>query len=133
MIIYFKGNHSGNISLNGNARFYLEAYRIYDCPEVEVQWQIQRSDGEAEVYTVVNETYHYGRDEDLPDRGLSFDGYCFDICRLYMTVNPTDMRYNGAQITGVFNLPECFNSSNITDPMALNVQGTLLLYGTIKA
>ena len=77
---------------------------------------------------MLNETYHNGRDEDLPDRGISFDGLCIqsDICYLEMEVSPTDMRYNGAQITGVVNLPECFNSSNITDPMTLNIQGTLL-------
>ena len=99
---------------------------IYDCSEVEAHWKIQREDGEIEVYTVLNETYHDGRDElYLPDRGLSFYGYCFiDNCRLYMTISPTDMRYNGAKITGVFNLPECFNSSILTDPMTLNIQGT---------
>ena len=74
---------------------------------------------------MLNETYHYGRNEDLPDRGLSFDGYCYSFfgCYLYMEISPTDLRYNGAQITGVLNLPECFNSSNTTDPMTLNIQG----------
>ena len=117
------------MSLNGNTEFYLRAYTIdiYDCSDVEAHWEIQRADGETEVYTVLNETYHYGRDEDLLDRGLSFDGLCHPIffCKLLMTVNPIDLRYNGAQITGVLNLPECFNSSNITDPMTLNIQGTL--------
>ena len=74
---------------------------------------------------MLNETYHYGRYDNIPDRGLSFHGDCFGSCYFYMTVNPIDLRYNGAQITGVFNLPECFNSSNITDPMTLNIQGTL--------
>ena len=67
--------------------------------------------------------YHYGRDEEFPDIGLSFDGFCDLLCHLYMTISPTDMRYNGAQITGVFNLPECFNSPNITDTTTLNIQG----------
>ena len=130
MIIYL-GRHftsNINISLNGNTRFYLRAYHIdiNDCSEVEVHWEIQRSDGETEVYTVLNAAHHDGRDEELPDKGLSFYGYCFKFCRLYMTISPTDMRYNGAKITGVLNLPECFNSSNITDPITLNIQGTLL-------
>ena len=126
---YFKGYYFSNISLNGNAEFRLRAryINIYDCHEVEAHWKIQRSDGETEMYTVLNETYHHGRDYDLPDRGLSFYGYChpFIGCYLYVTISPTDMRYNGAQITGVFNLPECFNSSNITDPMTLNIQGNV--------
>ena len=133
MIYYFKGNHFGNISLNGNAEFYFEAYSIdiYDCPDVEAHWKIQRADGETEMYTVWNETYHYGRHDDFPDRGLTFDGRCRRRCSLYIAISPTDMRYNGAQITGVLNLPECFNSSNITDPMTLNIQGTLYS-GTLK-
>ena len=103
----------------------MRARYFYDCYETEAYWKIQRADGETEVYTVVNETYDYGRDYDLLDRGLSFDGYCYPFigCSLYVTISPTDMRYNGAQITGVLNLPECFNSSNITDPMTLNIQG----------
>ena len=83
------------------------------------------------MYTVVNATYHYKRDDELPDRGLSFEGFCDLSCPLNMKISPTDMRYNGAQITGVLNLPECFNSSNVTDPMTLNIQGTLFT-GTIK-
>ena len=78
---------------------------------------------------MLNETYLYRRRDDLPDRGFSFGGDCHTLnfygCYLQMKVIPTDMRYNGAQITGVFNLPECFNSSNITDSMTLNIQGTL--------
>ena len=77
------------------------------------------------MYTVVNEKYPYGRYDNLPDRGLSFNGRCRRRCSFYMTISPTDMRYNEAQITGVLNLPECFNSSNVTDPMTLNIQGTL--------
>ena len=127
MTIYV-GYHFSNISLNGHAWFHLRARSIdiYDCSETEAHWKIQRADGETEVYTVWNETYHYGRyNDDFPDRGLSFNGRCHRRCSFYLTISPTDMRYNGAQITGVFNLPECFNSSNITDPMTLNIQGTL--------
>ena len=39
------------------------------------------------------------------------------------TISGDDLRYNGAQITGVFNLPECFNSPNVTDTITLNIQG----------
>ena len=79
------------------------------------------------MYTVWNGTYRYGIDYNLPDRGLSVHGFCFFLygCNFHIIIRPTDLRYNGAQITGVVNLPECFNSSNITDPMTLNIQGTL--------
>ena len=78
MTIYV-GYHFSNISLNGHAEFRFIALLIdiYDCPEAEAHWKIQRADGETEVYTVLNETYHYGRDYDLPDRGLSFYGDCY--------------------------------------------------------
>ena len=101
---------------------------IYDCSDIEAHWKIQRADGETEIYTVLNETYYYGRYDDLPDRGLSFGGFCNGYCYLRMTISPTDLRYNEAQITGVLNQPECFNSSIITDPMTLNIQGTLYIY-----
>ena len=107
---------------------YMEAEYIdsYDCPDTEAHWEIERADGELEVYTVLNDTYRYGRDEELLDRGLSFDGIChpaFFICIFDVELSPTDDRYNGAQITGVFNVPECFNSSNVTDTLTLNMQG----------
>ena len=125
-MIYFliKGGHFRNISLSGNAEFYFEAYPIFDCSKVEAHWEIQRSDGETEMYTVVNATYNRGSDK-LPERGLSFHGFCSPLyaCYFHMTISPTDRRYNGAQITGVLNLPECFKSSNRTDPMTLSIQG----------
>lgn len=114
----------------GSADFYLYVNNIdnYDCSSLEIYLEIERATcrGETEVYIVVNETYHYGRSDDFPDRGLSFDGFCHFIvfgCYLQVTIRPTDLRYNGAQLTGVVNLPECFNNSNVTDPLTLNIQG----------
>ena len=79
-------------------RFYFEAY-FYNCSEVEAHWKIQRADGETEVYPVVNETYRY---HVLLDIGLNYWGLCYSFsCSLLMIVNPTDLRYNGAKITGV--------------------------------
>ena len=110
-----------NISLEGSAYYCMYSYNIdcYNCSGVEAHWEIQRADGNIEVYTVLNDTYHYHRY--LPDRGLETDVYCdfFDSCLFVM---PTDLRYNGAQITGVFNLPECFNSPNVTDTITLNIK-----------
>lgn len=130
--IYAPGNFgpSINISLNGSTSLYLRIYRIYtyDC-ELEVLWDIVRPNCENEEYTVVNDTYHYGRRDTLADRGLSFGGFCHRIidCYLRLTVTPTDMRYNGVQITGVVSLPECFNNSNTTNTTTLRIQGNRLV------
>ena len=118
-----------NISLEGSVCFYIFAYYIdiHDCSEVEAHWEIQRADGNIEVYTVLNDTYHYNRYEYLPDRGLELLSDCYGYCDFYLFVMPTDLRYNGAQITGVFNLPECFNSPDVTDTVTLNIQGRYML------
>ena len=84
------------------------------------------------MYTVFNETYitnyEYGRDEELPDKGLYFepDWYCYSSCRFDLTIRPTDLRYDGAQITGILDLPECFNNSIVTEPIILHIQGITL-------
>ena len=120
-----------NISLEGSAHFYMYGYYIdiRNCSEVEAHWEIQRADGNIEMYTVLNDTYHYGRHEyfNLPDRGIELMSYCHDFCDLDLFVMPTDLRYNGAQITGVFNVPECFNSPYVTDTITLNIQGILII------
>ena len=81
------------------------------------------------MYTVFSKPYPSRIAAILPDRGLLFSGYCFLYgCFLQMTISSIDMRYNGSQITGVLNLPECFNSSNTTDPLTLNIhEGTLYI------
>ena len=115
-----------NISLTGSANLRLRSYDIgsYICDNFEVFWKIVRADGETEVYTVANnDEYHYGRRETLYDRGLTFSGYCDFPCHPRLTVTPTDLRYNGAQITGVVDLPECFNTSNTTNTTILRIQG----------
>ena len=109
---------------------------INDCSGVETHWEIQRQDGETEMYTVFSKPYPSSIMAELPDRGLSFSGDCFlygsNSCFLDMTISPIDMRYNGSQITGVLNLPECFNSSHITGPMTLNIhEGTLYFRTTL--
>ncbi|CAI8022428.1 hypothetical protein GBAR_LOCUS13172, partial [Geodia barretti] len=91
-----------------------------------VYWEILRDDGETEVYTVANQDeYHYGRYETLEDRGLSFAGYCDLGCSPSLTITPTDMRYDGAQITGVVNLPGCYTATNTTNTTVLSIQGLL--------
>ena len=92
----------------------MEAYYIdtYDCSEVEAYWEILRSDGDIVVYTVLNDDYSYGRNEYLPDKGLQFDNscYCSFECYFNLEIRPIDLRYNGVQITGVINMPQCFRS-----------------------
>ena len=117
--------------------FFFDAYNVnvYDCPGLELRWEILRADGETELYTVVNETYHNGRYEFYPESGLDIDGYCYDdysdyngdyyrySCHAYAAILPTDLRYDGAQITAVLDLPECFNSPNSSGVMTFNIQG----------
>ena len=96
----------------------------YICNDIGVYWEILRADGELEVYTVANRhEYYHGRYETLADRGLSFAGYCDLNCILGLTITPTDIRYDGAQITGVVNLPGCYNATNTTDTTVLSIQG----------
>ena len=64
-----------------------------------------RADAETEKYTVAIQSY-YRTHENHQDRGLSFEGFCDIYCFQLLTITPTDMRYNGAQITGVVNIPE---------------------------
>ena len=82
-----------------------------------------RADAETEKYTVANQSYDRTQNY-YQDRGLSFDGFC-DIfyCYQLLTITPTDMRYNGAQITGVVNIQECYNTSNATNITTIRMQG----------
>ena len=81
----------------------------------------------------MNETYRYGRYLKLPDRGVDFWGDCFlYYCSGDITISPTDMRYNGAVITGILDYADCFNSPNVTDPLTLNIQGIHEYLHTLK-
>ena len=110
----------------------MEAYHIdtYDCSEVEAYWEILRSDGDIVVYTVLNDDYSYGRNEYLPDKGLQFDNscYCSFECYFNLEIRPIDLRYNGVQITGVINMPQCFSSPNVSGTITLNIQGIYQQY-----
>ena len=82
-----------------------------------------RADGETELYTLVNETYHYRRYESYPDRGLRIEGYCSSYCDTDLRISPTDLRYDGAQITAILDLPGCSDSPYSSDAMTLHIQG----------
>ena len=115
-----------NISLAGSVYLEITAYDIgpYACNDAEVFWKIARADGETEVYTVLNQDeHHYGRYETLSDRGLTFSGYYRFSCYPLLTITPTDMRYNEAQITAVVNISDCYNALNTTDTATLRIQG----------
>ena len=104
----------------------MEIYFIdfYDCQEAEILWEIVKPNGEYEVHTAANYShYRHGRHETITERGLSFGGFCDFDCYVGLTITPTDLRYNGAQITGIVRLPECFNTSNITNTTTLGIQG----------
>ena len=138
-----------NISLGSTAHFTFSAYEvdIYDCSRTALHWKILRADGEAELYTVLDGVDYNYVDEFYSGSGLVFGGNCgrdwealpylypnlyldykclyHGYCDLRATVRPTDMTYNGAQITAVLDMPECFNSSNSSGVMTLNIQGQL--------
>ena len=107
----------------------MELYRldINDCQEAEIFWDIVKRNGENEIYIVANhDEYPSGRHETMTDKGLSFEGSCyyhFGLCDFQLTVTPTDLRYNEAQITDVVHFPECYNTSNTTNTTTLRIQG----------
>ena len=87
-----------------------------DSLDIEIHLEIQRDDGEIELYPLLNETYH-AENSEYPDRGLRFLGSCDSTCCFNeIQVSPTDLRYNGAQITGIADIHKCFN---ITRSMTL--------------
>ena len=97
---------------------------MYRCESLEAHWEIVRADGVIETYTVLNYTeYGHGRNEDFPESGLRINTFCHGFCDLYLSIAPTDLRYNEARITCMFNLPECYNTSNATETTTLRIQG----------
>ena len=116
---------SVNTSLKGEASFYYLAFPIYayECPGLELYWEILRADGETELYTVVNETHYIETYEEYTERGVETYGDCYGACIADLRISPTDLKYDGAQVTVVLDLPGCFNSSNSSDTMMLNIQG----------
>ena len=113
---------STNISLTDTTYFYVWAY-AYRCQEIYVEWEIVRADGEIEMYNATPVRNYYSWV--YPENGLSFYTYCiyyYYECYMELWLSPTDMRYNGAQFTCTFSLPEC-NTTNITDPVSVKIQG----------
>ena len=111
----------------GVASFYFDYYRarVSDCPGLNLYWNILRADGETELYTVVNEAYHYGREEEYNDAGIEIYGQCFSFCESYLWIRPTDQRYDGAQVTAILNIPECSDSPYSSDTITLHIQGQI--------
>ena len=121
--------HSTNLSLVNSAVLWVEAEEVYHCQEVYVEWNIVRADGEIEVYhaTPQGDYYYSHYSEDYPENGLSLNTHCsYDYCDMSLWLSPTDMRYNGAQFTCTFSLPEC-GTNSITDPITVYIQGIQLL------
>ena len=122
-----------NLSLVGTARLWVEAYRVYHCQEIYVEWEIVRADGEIEVYNATPQgDYSYSRfSEDYPEYGLSLSTRCRSYCNIKLWLRPTDMRYNGAQFTCIFSLPEC-DTTKITKPIRVYIQGKRATSTTAK-
>ena len=115
-----------HISLSRNISLKMQAGYVdtYGCIEAEVLWQIEKADREIEVYIIRNHTY-YGEFDTFPDQGISLTmDYCSKLYYYYqLTITPIDMRYDGAQITGVVNLLECFSVPNTTITTTFRIQG----------
>ena len=88
-----------------------------------MEWKIVRADGEIEVYNATPQGDYYSYSKKYPEMGLLFSTEC-DIfwCVMKLELSPTDLRYNGAQITCTVSIPEC-NITRITLPTAINIQG----------
>ena len=102
----------------------MEIYFIdfYECQEAEILWEIVKPNGEYEVFTVANYShYRDGRRETITERGLSFGGFCDFDCYVGLTITPTDLGYNGAQITGIVRHPGCFTTSKTTNTTILRI------------
>ena len=124
---YTAGNHisSTNFSLVTTAHFNVFASLIPHCQEKYVEWEIVRADGVIEVYnaTPQGDYYYMIYQEEYPEKGLRVQSICdYNHCYLQLRLRPTDLRYNGAQISCTFSLPEC-NSINITQPKEIKIQG----------
>ena len=121
---------STNISLVDTTYLYVWAYRVYHCQEIYVEWEIVRADGEIEMYnaTLQEDSYYYI--ESYPEKGLSFHTYCLSYCDITLSLSPTDLRYNGAQFTCKFSLPEC-GIISVTGPITVNIQGEHVKYANI--
>ena len=90
-----------------------------------MEWEIVRADVEIEMYNATphGDYYYSSYTEEYPENGLLFNTRCdYDYCEMRLRLSPTDLRYNGAQFTCNFSLPEC-GTTNITDPITVNIQG----------
>ena len=92
-----------------------------------MEWKIVRTDGEIEMYNATPREYYSNLrySQYYPENGLSLNTYCsanYLYCNMQLRLSPTDMRYNGAQFTCIFSLPEC-GTTNITDSITIYIQG----------
>ena len=124
------------MSLVGSEYLRVTAEKVYHCQEIYVEWNIVRADGEIEMYNATPQESNYSYlhcdeqeyysylsySQNYPENGLSFYTYCSDYCYMELRLSPTDMRYNGAQFTCIFSLPEC-GTTNITDSITIYIQG----------
>ena len=85
-----------------------------------MEWRIVRADDETEVYNVTHQGDYYNKN--YPEMGLFFSTNCGFSGVMKLELSPTDLRYNGAQITCTFSIPVC-NITRITFPTTINIQG----------
>ena len=126
-----------NISLKGYAysTFQFCCVNCNDTQDLDVFWEIRRADGRIETYTGSElngvDTSEY---PDHLDRGLELYGSCDfqdKTCYFLLRIRPTDLQYNGAQITITLYLPVCYTGHNVTKTLTLNIQGIDVIHCTI--
>ena len=133
-IIYLFSEPEVNISLN--EEWYLYPDIATNCTGVdrdfiEYSLTILKSDGEVEVYSLNFTNYEEGEyihySGIIVDSGLGYYGDCYFYdslaCIIDIFFHPTDLRYDGAEVSVQVYFPECFDALHMTNFTRLNIQG----------
>ena len=130
-LLFAEADHDVNISLNGLTDMYVDVYS-YTCLAYigEVSLNIVRNDGELEMYSLTNTTQNrtgFDFGGNIYNSGLSYAGHWeFDIlkrCYIRVMIHPMDLQYDGAEITLLVSLPECYITPKTSKVTALHIQG----------
>ena len=103
----------------------------------EASLMIQRYNGELEIYSLTKTThptqYGFTFSGNIGDSGFRYDGLCdysenYDhysesYCYIDVDFHPTDLHYDGAEITLQTHFPECYTTPNTSGVTTLHIQG----------
>ena len=126
-------DHNMNISLNGFTDMYVDVYSLTCLADIVEASLIVRNDGELEMYSLINTTHYpaeYGFEfgGNISDSGFSYAGLCeyydsHDRCYINVMIRPTDLQYDGAELTLLVYLPECYTTPETSRITTLHIQG----------